>query len=143
MSTCTPSVCPPPSVWGLGMLRYGYHSCKKIIRVINMWDNFSSSTPFEAVTNFLLLDTEVMFDCDITRTTPVKFLLVVHSRANRMKNIGQLHPFWKGANCSQRHVSAYYTTSMISRLCICHPLQIPLTPKKCCCLGRKHPFWIA
>ncbi|WOG93717.1 hypothetical protein DCAR_0313004 [Daucus carota subsp. sativus] len=61
MSTCTPSVCPPPSVWGLGMLRYGYHSCKKIIRVINMWDNFSSSTPFEAVTNFLLLDTEFKY----------------------------------------------------------------------------------
>ncbi|WOG86764.1 hypothetical protein DCAR_0205982 [Daucus carota subsp. sativus] len=58
MSKRPPSVWPPPTVWGLGLLGYGYHTCKKIIRIIRIWDTFSFRTPYDAVMNFLLLDTE-------------------------------------------------------------------------------------
>lgn len=77
MSKRPPSVWPPPTVWGLGLLGYGYHTCKKIIRIIRIWDTFSFRTPYDAVMNFLLLDTEVRFHSNTPPATPITFLLIL------------------------------------------------------------------
>ena len=128
MNTRPPSVWPPPAVWGLGLLGYGYRSCKKIIRIIRMWESFSFSTPFNAATNFLLLDTEVMFDCDTTRTIPINFLFIVTTILCK-----QNEWYWAVAPISgkEKLFPAAYVGLLyyVHDFKIVHTLQIPLKQK--------------